>query len=135
MFIKKCSPIHKLNDQSQYIFRFIKKGRKSFFLNTNLNLGISDALILLPCAFSATVWSVYMLNFAFQENQVRAWLLSVADSAQRAFTSHTAIFTCRVFIEILLLLYAETVVKVKIALKVRLAFHENLDILHKVATF
>lgn len=69
MFIKKCSPIHKLNDSSQYIFRFIKKGRKSFFLNTNLNLGISDALILLPCAFSVTVWSVYMPNFAFQENR------------------------------------------------------------------
>lgn len=82
---------------------------------------------------SVLVWSVYALDFAFQEKQVRVWLLSVADSAQWAFASHIAIFTCSVFIQILLLLYAETVVKVKIALKGRMAFDDNLDILQKMA--
>ena len=79
--------------------------------------------------------SFYILNDAIQKNQVRTWLLSVAGSSQHAFKSHTAIFTCSVFIKILVLFYAEIVFKLKIALKVGLAFHDNLDILQKVAKF
>lgn len=74
-----------------------------------------------------------MLSFDIQENQVRAWSLSVAESAQCAFTSHIAIFTCSASIQILFLFYAKTVIKVKIALQVRLAFHNKLDILQKMA--
>lgn len=75
-----------------------------------------------------------MLNFAIQENQIRAPGCCQLQILFSVLLNSTLLYLHAVF-SFKFLFYAEIVVKVKIELKLKLAFHDNLYILQKVAKF
>lgn len=75
-----------------------------------------------------------MLNFAIQENQISVPGCCQLQILFSVLLNSTLLYLHAVF-SFKFLLYAEIVVKVKIELKLKPAFHDNLYILQKVAKF